>query len=92
MSTLTEEYVETRTSDDPADSAHIVMVPPGESDETPQAYVMRARVEGFPVTALCGHSWTPQRDPAPLPVCSRCLDIYHQPGKNRDDRERLPDA
>lgn len=90
--TLTQEYVETRTSDEPGDSAHIVMVPPGESDETPQAYVLRARIEGFPVTALCGYSWVPQKDPSPLPVCSRCLALYQQPGKNRDDREQLPDA
>lgn len=92
MSTATEEYVETRTSEVPGDSSHIVMVPPGEPDTTPQAYVLRARIEGFPVTALCGYTWVPQRDPAPLPVCSRCLDIYHQPGDNRDDREELPDA
>ncbi len=92
MSTLVEEYAETRLSDVPGKSAHIVMVPPGESDESPQAYVLRARVEGFPVTALCGWTWVPQRDPMPLPVCSRCLDVYHQPGENRDDREELPDA
>lgn len=88
----TEEYVETRTTDDAGTAAHIVMVPPGESDETPQAYVLRARVEGFPITALCGYTWIPGRDPKPLPVCSRCLDIYQQPGEHRDEREELPDA
>lgn len=26
------------------------------------------------------------------PGCQACLDIYQQPGENRDDREELPDA
>ena len=94
MSALLEadEIVETRTSDSPGDSDHIVMVPPGESDQTPQAYVLRARVEGFPVTALCGHTWIPQRDPKPLPVCSTCLAIYQHDPHGHNDREDLPDA
>lgn len=84
-----EERIE--TSDSAPDSAHIVMVPPGEDDETPQAYVMRARIEGFPVVALCGYTWVPNKMAAGLPVCQPCLDIYQQPGENRDDRENLPD-
>jgi len=32
------------------------------------------------------------KDAKQLPVCQACLDIYHQPGDNRDDREELPDA
>lgn len=85
--------VETRTSDTPEESSHIVMLPPNnKTDATPQAYVLRARIEGFPVTALCGYTWVPEKNPAPLPVCSRCLEIYQQPGENRDDRNELPDA
>lgn len=80
------------TTRDPADAAHIVMVPPDQDDETPQAYVLRARIEGFPITALCGHTWVPAKNPEQLPVCEPCLDIYHQPGEHRDDREELPDA
>ena len=83
---------ELETTDQPADAAHIVMVPPGEPDETPQAYVLRARIEGLPITALCGFTWIPSKDAKQLPVCQACLDIYHQPGENRDDREELPDA
>jgi hypothetical protein len=79
------------TSSVKEDSAHIVMVPDGEPDESPQAYVLRARIEGFPVTALCGFTWVPNRQAAGLPVCQECLDIYQQPGENRDDREDLPD-
>jgi len=92
MTTTTAELVKSETSDEPTESAHIVMVPPDQTDDTPQAYVLRARIEGFPVTALCGHTWVPEKDPTPLPVCSRCLDIYQQPGKYRDERNELPDA
>lgn len=92
MSTATAEYVETRTSDEPGDSAHIVMVPPGEKDETPQAYVMRARVEGFAITAVCGYRWVPERDPQPLPVCAKCLEFYQNNGRDLEDRQGPPDA
>ena len=88
--TITEERLQ--TTDIPAQAAHIVMVPPDQDDETPQAYVLRARIEGFPITALCGHVFTPERDPKPLPVCQTCLDIYQQPGDQRDSRDQLPEA
>jgi hypothetical protein len=93
VSASTAERIETThtTSTDKPESAHIVMVPPGESDETPQAYVMRARIEGFPITALCGFTWIPNKMATGLPVCQECLEIYEQPGENRDDRDRLPD-
>lgn len=94
MSVAVDERVEQdlETSDVPGDSAHIIMVPPGETDSTPQAYLLRSRIEGSPVTALCGYTWVPQKDPQALPVCSRCLDIYQQPGEHRDERDELPDA
>lgn len=90
--TSTLDLVQTNTTDEPTEAAHIVMTPPKWQPLTPQAYVMLARVEGFPVTALCGHTWIPEKDPAPLPVCSSCLEIYQQPGKHRDERDELPDA
>lgn len=83
-----EDY---ETSSSQPDSAHIVMVPTGEEDETPQAYVMRARIEGFPIVALCGFTWVPYRSAEGLPVCQACLDVYHQDGENREDRNELPD-
>lgn len=83
---------ELTTEDHEGPAAHIVMVPPGEDDQTPQAYVLRARIEGFPITALCGHTWVPFRDPGVLPKCSPCVEVYHEPGENREDREELPDA
>lgn len=92
MSTATLEYVETRTSDVPAESSHIVWLPPDALETTPQSYVLRARIEGTPITALCGHTWVPQKDPAPLPVCEACLNIYQSDPSGHGDREELPDA
>lgn len=90
--TMTDEIVQTNTTDEPGDASHIVRVPPGQPDQTPQAYVMRASVEGFPVRAECGYEWIPSRDPLPLPVCSRCLEIYQHDPKGHGDRGELPDA
>lgn len=73
--------------DPKSEQAHIVLKPPDETDETVHAYVMRARVEGFPVTALCGYTWVPHKSAEGLPVCEECREIYrHDPhGKGRDD-------
>lgn len=100
MSTITAEPIEaieveerTQTTDDPGDAAHIVMVPPGEPDQTPQAYVLRATVEGFPVTAVCGYVWVPGKDPRKKPVCSPCKEFYETHGSDLDQRrDHLPDA
>lgn len=86
------EVVETNTTEDPEGAAHIVMVPTGEPDQTPQAYVMRARIEGFPITAVCGHVFVPQKDPKPLPVCAPCKEFFQTNGKDLDNRGDLPDA
>ena len=91
MTTLLErdEIAETHitTSNEPADSAHIVRK---VGDESPQALVLRARIEGIEVEALCGYTWVPQKDPAVLPVCAACLDIYKN-GYGHDG-EDMPDA
>lgn len=85
-----ETVVERETSDVPAEASHIVMVPPDENDENPQAYVLRARIEGFAVTAICGHTWFPTRDPKNYPLCTRCKDLYEN-GYGHEG-EGLPDA
>lgn len=87
-----QKEVTYNTSTNKPDSSHIVMVPSGAKETTPQAYVLAARINGTPIQALCGYIWIPQKDPRNLPVCQACLDIYHLPGENRDDREDLPDA
>lgn len=66
--TITEEDLDT---DEPILS-HVV---PGDKDHTGEALVMEARVNGTPVTALCGHTWVPSRDPMKHPVCQKCLEL-----------------
>jgi hypothetical protein len=53
--------------------AHIVRTDPGESAV---AKVTEARIYGFPVEALCGERFVPQRDPKKLPMCQVCKEIY----------------
>lgn len=62
---------ETRTGEPKV--AHIVKTEPGESAI---AKVTEARVYGFPVEALCGERFVPQRDPKKLPMCQVCKEIY----------------
>lgn len=62
---------DTRTGEPPV--AHIVRTEPGESAI---AKVTEARVFGFPVEALCGERFVPQRDPKKLPMCQACKEIY----------------
>lgn len=71
-SVVTEERVQ--TSDNKPESAHYVLAP--DDTETNHAYVMRARFEGFPVTALCGYTWVPNKQATGLPVCSECQEFW----------------
>jgi hypothetical protein len=83
------------TSNDKANTAHIVFVPPNSpyfGKMTPASYVTLAIIEGFPVTALCGHTWVPHRNPKSLPVCQECKDIYESDPAGHGDRDKLPDA
>lgn len=40
--------------------------------------VLEARINGTPVTALCGYVWVPSRNPENHPVCERCLAIANR--------------
>lgn len=71
-SVITDERIVTST--DKPEAAHYVMAP--TDDETNHAYVMRARFEGFAVTALCGYTWVPNKMATGLPVCAECRDIF----------------
>lgn len=55
--------------------AHIVA---GTEKDTGIELVMQARVFGVPVTALCGYTWVPERDPKRFPLCSRCRAVREQ--------------
>lgn len=45
---------------------------------------------GEPVTALCGKTWTPRKDPAKFPVCPACKDVIGllPPGGDDEEAER----
>lgn len=90
MSTGTLEQERVTTSTDKPESAHIVMDPDRERDE-PHAYLMAARIEGFPVTALCGYTWTPNKQATGLPVCEECKAIFEHDPQGHGDRDNLPD-
>jgi hypothetical protein len=72
-----DERVDESTEDDRQTGqpkvAHIVKTEPGESAV---AKVTEARIYGFPVEALCGERFVPQRDPKKLPMCQACKEIY----------------
>lgn len=95
MTTLTDERTDwqvvtlDKTSTDKAECAHIVLEK-GE-DETAHAHVMRARIEGFPVTALCGYTWVPNKQATGLPVCAECEAIFKNDPLGKGDRDNLPD-
>jgi hypothetical protein len=46
--------------------AHIVV---------PASAVTEAYITGTPVTALCGKTWVPSRDPKRYPVCPTCAEV-----------------
>lgn len=85
-----QTIIETTSTTDKAEQAHIVMTPPGQPDQTPHAYVMRARVEGFPVTALCGYTWVPNKKATGLPLCEECKFLYENVGADLPDRHGNP--
>ena len=82
--TITEEKLVTST--DKPESAHYVISP--NDTETNHAYVMRARLEGFPVVALCGYTWIPFKQATGLPVCAECEEISkNYPAGDGDPKE-----
>lgn len=44
---------------------------------TAKEVVTIARVNGLPVTALCGYQWVPKRNPDKYPACEKCMDEAH---------------
>jgi hypothetical protein len=77
MNAQTSDAVETRREQTPQtgepECSHIVKT---DGDDSAAAKVLRARIEGTPLEALCGHRWIPSRDPKQLPLCATCKDIY----------------
>lgn len=44
----------------------------------PKHLITEAYVMGTPVTALCGKTWVPSRDPKNYPVCATCREMFDQ--------------
>jgi hypothetical protein len=65
--------LDTTSALSPSECAHIVKTAPGENAAVK---VMDARLNGTPLTALCGYVWVPSRNPLILPVCPKCKDVY----------------
>ena len=72
MSTQTAEYVQTHDELGNPVYAHIV---PPEPPKDGATLVMEARINGTPVTALCGFTWVPSRDAQKYPLCPKCKAI-----------------
>jgi hypothetical protein len=45
-----------------------------------KAKLTEAMITGTPVTALCGKTWVPSRDPKRYPVCPTCKEIVEGAG------------
>ena len=69
MVDLPDVDIDVRTTDDEDHDkvAHIVK---------PAYKVTESYVTGAPVTALCGKTWVPSRDPERYSVCSKCKEIH----------------
>ena len=66
VDTTTDEV--TRDTTDEGDHekfAHVVV---------PASAVTEAYITGTPVTALCGKTWVPTRDPTRYPICPTCVE------------------
>ena len=63
-----DERTEIRTTEDGDHEkfAHVVV---------PASAVTEAYITGTAVTALCGKTWVPTRDPGRYPVCPTCKEI-----------------
>lgn len=70
----TVEIVVTETENDDPILSHII--DRGTGPKSAQELVLEAMVNGTPLTALCGHTWVPSRDPRKHPICEKCLEIY----------------
>ena len=67
VDTTTEQITDPVTDDgDHEKFAHVVV---------PASAVTEAYITGTPVTALCGKTWVPTRDPGRYEVCPTCKEI-----------------
>lgn len=72
LAPLIEEEVIT----DSGEPIHAHIIDRGDSPQNAETLILEARVMGTPVTALCGYTWVPSRDPRKHPVCPKCLEMF----------------
>lgn len=65
---------------EPGDHEKFSHLVPGKNGVSGRELVMMAMVEGTPVTALCGKTWVPTRDPERFPICPDCLRVAKERG------------
>lgn len=75
MSTQLDEQTETILETSEPILTHII--DRGDDERSAATLILEARVNGTPLTALCGHTWVPERDPMKYPICDKCVEIFH---------------
>jgi hypothetical protein len=70
-----KDLVEETTSKD-TDPIYTHIIDRGDDTRPAKAIVLEAMVNGTPITALCGYTWVPSRDPLRNPPCEKCVEIY----------------
>lgn len=69
----------TATNTRPADQVAPITNDNGDHERfahhVPADELADALIYGTPVTALCGKTWVPSRDPERFPVCPECKDM-----------------
>lgn len=51
----------------------------------PASAVTEAYITGNPVTAVCGKTWVPSRDPKKYPVCPECAEFLKMVGQKPEN-------
>jgi hypothetical protein len=54
----------------------------------PASAVTEAYITGTQVTALCGKTWVPTKDPEKFPICPTCKEILEMARAMKDGNER----
>lgn len=71
--------LDTQLTDPELEDADPIFTHIVERDEhqSASAKITEARVMGTPVTALCGYTWVPSRNPENHPPCEKCVEIFN---------------
>lgn len=51
----------------------------------PAGALTNAIINQTPITALCGKTWVPSRDPKKYPICPTCKEILHGLGQSPEN-------